>query len=322
MKKRTPNNWFFRLTGWTLLLILPQFSFSQVNATARLDSTRIMIGDQIGLHLQVSSSDPLQLQPPLFPGMDTITELEILTTGDWDTLNQNGRTIYQKDFTITAWDSGFFWIPRILIPYRTASTQAAVRTPDPLPLTVATVPIDTSALAPIKPIITTPGAGLQWQFLAIMVGVILLFIGLIMAWRKWVRAAGPPIPEAEEIQRPAHEVALQKIDLLETQQLLQKGEEKEYQSQLTYILREYIEGRFNIHALEQTTDQILRQLTLLDLSADQVTVLKELLPVADLVKFAKATPPESFHVQALANVRQWVTETIPVPEPEIKEEEE
>ena len=60
--------------------------------------------------------------------------------------------------------------------------------------------------------------------------------------------------------RPAHEIAMEKLASLEQSGWLDKEDYKTYQSELTYILREYLEGRFNIQAMESTTAEIIKQM--------------------------------------------------------------
>ena len=108
---------------------------------------------------------------------------------------------------------------------------------------------------------------------------------------------------------PAHETALQKLLELEQSDLLDNGEVNAFQTQLTYILREYLEGRYGIHALESTTDDILASLRNIGVPDEWRVQLRKMLQTADLVKFAKAQPPLSFHVEALYSVKTFVEQT-------------
>ncbi|MCB0704700.1 MAG: hypothetical protein KDC34_05295 [Saprospiraceae bacterium] len=309
---------------WILFATLLFFSFSgnaQVQVRARLDSTQITIGDQVRLRLELSSAEQIRILDYEWPGIDTMEQLEILHETPWDTLTEPQGTLYRKDFTLVAWDSGYYQLPKIRIPYNFKGTRQYAQTNTFL-LQVRTLESDSASLAPIKPIISTPSAGVDIKKLLLLLGGVLVLIALIFAWRRWMQA---PVGEEEavpEVIRPAHEVALEKLDALELLQLYQQGEEKEYQSRLTHILREYVEGRFGVPALEQTTDQIIRDIEKLGIGADRLAVLKKLLPMADLVKFAKAKPPAAFHEMAMTDVREWVENTIPVAPVNQNEEEE
>ncbi len=96
---------------------------------------------------------------------------------------------------------------------------------------------------------------------------------------------------------------------LKKSKLWQQGEVKAYQSQLTFIVREYLDGRYNIQALESTTHEILTQLNPIHLSEDWKSKLKEMLELADLVKFAKAEPPIEAHDRLMNYAEDFVMTT-------------
>lgn len=91
--------------------------------------------------------------------------------------------------------------------------------------------------------------------------------------------------------------------------LWQKGEVKEHYSLLTGILRGYLERRFKIHALEQTSDEIIAQLSTLHLNEGTLHDTKSLLSIADLIKFAKADPGVDIHEDAIERVKTFIKET-------------
>ena len=78
---------------------------------------------------------------------------------------------------------------------------------------------------------------------------------------------------------------------------------------MTYIIREYLENRYEIPALESTTDEILRSLKDVDFDESWKHKLQNILQVADLVKFAKAKPPADFHNKVLQEAEDFVIAT-------------
>ena len=109
--------------------------------------------------------------------------------------------------------------------------------------------------------------------------------------------------------KPAHEIALNKLKALSEKELWQKGMLKEYQSELTYIVREYLEKRYDIHALESTTAEIIRELKNEDISEDHKTQLSDMFRMADMVKFAKATPSLDIQSKLLNEAESFVSNT-------------
>ena len=99
---------------------------------------------------------------------------------------------------------------------------------------------------------------------------------------------------------------------MEDEKYWQQGEVKKYYSELTNIVREYLEGRYDILALESTTDEILKDLQ--DLKEEEFEVelwskLKDMLQTGDLVKFAKAKPNIEKHSQYLKDAKEMVRTT-------------
>jgi len=149
-----------------------------------------------------------------------------------------------------------------------------------------------------------------WLFLLLIAAGLAYLLYTI---RKRRQAAAPPPPPPP----PAYVVALDALKALEGKQLWQQSQTKEYYSELTHILREYLEGRFDVQALEMTTRQITTQLGKRnDFDKVRAKELGNLLQLSDLVKFAKARPAEELHTEGLERVRSFVRETGLESEPE------
>ena len=117
--------------------------------------------------------------------------------------------------------------------------------------------------------------------------------------------------EVEEIviERPPHEIAFEELDDLQSKKLWQQGEIKAYHSELTHILREYLERKFRIAALESTSDEIIADLRQMGFESDLQNNTRELLQLSDMVKFAKAQPKVEIHAELMDHVRNFVLKT-------------
>jgi hypothetical protein len=91
----------------------------------------------------------------------------------------------------------------------------------------------------------------------------------------------------------------------------QQGLTKEYQSEVTDVLRAYIEERFNMPAMESTTDELLGSLRMSEMNAGQREQLANMLHMADMVKFAKWTPLPAENEQLMAGAIKLVQQTAP-----------
>ncbi len=267
---------------------------AQVTASAALERNNLLIGDQVILKLKASQAAGSVVKDPNLSDLEEMEEIEVLNVSDWDSLQTDSGLLLEKNITITSFDSGYYYIPQIAIPYEQGGQLREIYTPQ-LAFAVSTLPPDTLELAPIKELIEEP---FRLEDLIPLVGSILI-LGLLalLAYYFWKRRKLEEaiVEEVPEIKRPAHEIALERLQALKQKELWQKGKLKAYHSELTYIVREYLENRYEIQALESTTDEILRDLADLGFDPSWRDKLREMLQAADLVKFAKAEPPVEFH---------------------------
>ena len=141
-------------------------------------------------------------------------------------------------------------------------------------------------------------------------GFLLLALCLWWLYNKYIKKEElEEVVEEEIIIRPAHELAEEKLDELKSLQLWQQGKIKEYQSSLTFIIREYLENRYEVKALESTTQEILKSLAKAGFDKTLNADLSEILTMADLVKFAKARPGESIHESFMHKAYDLIEQT-------------
>ena len=291
--------------------------------SAAIDSTAIYIGDQTDMHLSATMEPTEQASLPRYGEM-LIDGIEIVNRTSVDTtVLQDGRVQLNQTLTLTSFCDSLFFIPAQ--PF--VSGEDTLWS-DGLSLNVIQpFEIDTTlAITDIKPVQRAPiwwWGIIRWVLLAI--GCILLGIG---AWYfiKWAmhRKKGGELQMAEVEKRPAEEVALEKLDRIKAEKIWQEGKVKEYQTELTDVIREYIGRRYEVKSTEKTSDETLRELK--PLMAEQKELferLRKMLSLADLVKFAKwhTTPDEN--ESALLTAYDFVHETTAAPtEDEQKEEED
>lgn len=303
-------------TGFILLLLGVNLQ-AQVSAKAALDSADIMIGDQVKLHLSAEFNEKdtkikgFDLSP-----LDSIKHVEVVRV---QPANTPVAGLWQQDLLVTAFDSGAYLLPPLVLRFERNGQMDSALTNDVL-LQVRTIPMegDSIALQPIKDIIVEPRT---WQdFIpGIAIAVGLIIAGLVGYW-LWRRPKREIQVQREAPPLPAHQIALQKLAALKKAGYWERGELKLYYSELTFILREYLESRFKIQALESTTDEILAAIKSLGFNDEQKEATSQLLQTADLVKFAKAMPPPDSHAgqldAAVALVEATQPAVVETPEPE------
>lgn len=291
---------------------------AQVSVSAVLDSTSVMIGDHVDITLHITSGPEVSLEEVDISALDTLSEIELLKIGDLSQVSKSkSGHLFEQKITITSFTEGIYQIPQIRLPFSKNGQQRNVFT-NTLQLKVNTFDVtEATELQPIKNIIDEP-VTFRDYLPFILGGLGIVALGFLTWYLIKRLRKKETFGEFEKKKLPAHIIALKKLDTLNAAELWQKGEIKLFQSQLTFIFREYLEDRFKIPALESTTDEIVKALKSTDIDEAKTASLKKILQTADLVKFAKSEPPVSVHNEAFQNILAFVNETIPV----IKEEEE
>jgi len=257
-------------------------------ATAKLDSNSILVGDQVNLQFSFSSKKAV---PVLFPNYcDTcIQGIEIIKRSGIDTVaDANGYKLTQQ-FTITAFDSGEYVIPPL--PFYSQDSVLMAET-EALLLTVHTIAVDTTlAIKDIKEPLSAPITFMEMlPYIVIALLVFGVIIGSIFLIRYLNNRKKPKPLVRQKPKMPAHVLALQALENLWQKKLYQAGYIKQYYSELTDIVRIYIEDRWDIAAMEMVSSEIIAALSSLAIPAETTRKLEQVLRLADMVKFAKSNP--------------------------------
>jgi hypothetical protein len=256
--------------------------FSQV--TVQTDTTKIRIGEQIQLKYIVDNQEDVQFPNKLV--LDSLQKMEMVKQFNVDTINNK----LIKKYLLTSFDSGRYELPKQLIQLKGKKHYTK-----PIIFDVSTVAVDTTKqkLFPIKAIqhqkLTLKDYAKNYWYLWLILPVLLFVI-----WWFFIRKKET---EEEKIAKiPPFEMAVKQLEQLDKKLLWQNNKTKEYYSELTDILRTYIEKEFKVPALESTTGELIQALKKfknesgIDISKKTIIKLKDLLKEADLVKFAKSKP--------------------------------
>ncbi len=293
--------------------------------SASIDSTTLMLGDQTGLHLQVTHEASEQVEMPVF-GESLQDGIEIIDKTIVDTLSlADGRVQLNQYLTLTSFKDSLF----VINPIAVASGADTFWTESMALNVVQPFEVDTTlAITDIKDIEKAPiwwWGIIRWILLGLLIAG--LCVGGYYLWR-WLESKRKPEEETinPDLLRPADEVALEKLDEIKAAKIWKDGKVKEYQTELTDVVREYIGRRFDVQSTEKTSDETLRAMKPL-IEKELFSKLSKMLQLADLVKFAKwhTTPDEN--EQALTTAYEFVNSTkIVEPEnletPDKPEEEE
>lgn len=303
----------------SLFVALYQTDAANVIIRAKLDSATLLMGNTTALHIELVQDKGTQGFFPI-DRTDTINSfVEIAARTPIDTAYiDNGREQIRRDIIIQAFDSGMYALPPIeyIVGKDTSASE---------PLALKVIPVKVDSLKDIhdfKPVRDVPFHlfdYVPWWILWILLGIILIGAVFAFVYIKWLRKGENPF-QTKEQQLPPYEEAMQRLQQLKAQNLWQNGQEKQYYTILTDILREYIDRRFSINAVEMTTTQIIATLKENDETRAVNEQLKDILDIADFVKFANARPLADDNELALQRAIRFVEDTKPVeqPQPESK----
>lgn len=295
----------------TLLFVI--IGLNGIGQTIKADSSRFPIGSQLKLTIEIPFNNGEQVKWPQFH--DTLTKsIEILSKSQIDTITLEGTNekILRQVLNITSFDTGFIVIPPLNFEISRLGNSPGIVATEPILLQVDKPKIDPAAdIKDIKPIYKAPITFrelLPWIALLLAVGLITY---IILYFQK-KRIKQPTIQPVPKIKVPAWEIALKKLNVLKSEQLWQKGNIKEYYTQLTDILREYFELRYNINAAEMTSSEI-QEAIFPHVNDEKVMILlQNVLFLADLAKFAKAQPGTYENEQSILYSFEIVNSTKPI----------
>lgn len=140
--------------------------------------------------------------------------------------------------------------------------------------------------------------------------IILVLIAGAVYYFKYYRKGEKPVLMKVKPQLPAHVIALEKLENIRKQKIWAKGQIKEFHVQLTDVIREYIENRFGIYAAEMTSSEILSAFESGNYIKDVDSFkLKQILEIADAVKFAKYQALQNENDMSMNNAIEFVEST-------------
>ena len=274
-------------------VLISVMGYGQVSSS--IDSTSIKIGAELFYKIQVKADTTALV---VFSEEQTFQPLEIINSYPIDTTKKEGYYQLTKTYGLTQFDSGVYTIPKqkILIGDKSFFT-------DSLQVQVNPVIVDTTKqkLFDIKPLtqVEKSPSGF-WGRVAVFL-IVLLLVGGVLYWFIWRKK---PLTEAEKIAAlPPYERAKLALERLDEERYFENEDVKTYYSDLTLILRQYLDEKVYEQSLESTTDELVSRLKTLQaanqitLSKDTVRNIETILKRADLVKFAKSKP--DFHLAKL-----------------------
>ncbi len=295
---------------------------AQVTITAATDSAVILMGSQFTMRVELTAPEG-EADGVSLVNAPRITNTDenfgqygpvYVTAVSSDTITSNGRRTVGGTYTLQGFEPGLYTLPLIGAATGSGDTVwAGVQTLKILPMDVDTIAMELRPLAGVAspqsrwydyiPLWTL------WTLLVLVVAAVVFFLVNHFHRRKTVAAimAQKPVPP--------YELAVSRLEQLRQSGATAPGHEKQFYTDLTDILRQYLHGRYGINAMEMTSSQIVRALRSNPDTRLPADSMDAVLRVADFVKFAKEKPLADDNVRSLQLARDFVEITKPVPPP-------
>lgn len=293
-----------------------------ISVKATADSAIVVMGDLNHLRVTVdipqaySSSAQLVDFPLLTPGVEFLNYrgVDVVASDSTSVTGSNGEKHIDFDFTIQAFDPGTVTLPPFAVVAAPGADTAFSNV-----VTFKVLPVDVDSLETINPMESIVSPATKWYdyipdwtlwfVLAIVILACLVAAYLLLFKREKIFE----VHKAPVI--PPYELAVSRLNTLRSRKLAENGHEKEYYTQLVDILREYLQGRFGIYAMEMTSTQIVKALRSNPDTRMTADEMRAVLSIADFVKFAKVRPLPEDNQKAFARAQSFVEQTKPAPEP-------
>lgn len=291
-----------------------------IKVSAEADSAVIVMGDRMHLRVVVDiprgseSAVNLSELPLLNTGQDYLpwNGIDIVESDSASSVDENRRRI-SYDYTVQAFDPGTVSLPPFKITAGTDNDTAYSNV-----ITFKVLPVEVDSLQQINPMAGIVAPDTRWyDYIPNWLGWVLLAIALIaMSVVAYLYYGRRKVVEEQRrsIPVPPYELAIARLDTLKARNLADNGHEREYYTELVDILRQYLQGRFGINAMEMTSSQIVRSLRANPDTRMTADRMRSILSIADFVKFAKVRPLPDDNIKAFTRAREFVEETKPAPE--------
>ena len=279
-----------------------------------VDTTEITVGERLRLTVTVEHAADAVVQ---WPDSLNLAPFEVLGAVVSPVTVADGRAASTAVLTLTAFELGELELPSFVVSVASPGGTTELIT-DPFGIAVVSVGLDEGAdIRDIRGPLSIPRS---WLVIALWV----LALGVAGGAGYWLarrarQRKSDDDPASEAPPRPAHELAYEALDWLESSTLLQQGRIKDYYIEVSDVIRRYLEGRYAVRALEMTSREVLEQLGGAGVGQDIHWRCASFLEQCDLVKFAKYRPGQGACGEIVPAARALVDATLPPPEPDPEE---
>jgi len=294
-----------------VFIFLAGFLFSAKNTSAQItvktsvDKNNILIGQQINFRVSTTMPDNTY-RLSWFSIPDSIGNFNVITTNKIDSNFTNGTLNFSQNIVLTSFDSGRQVIPPLTLTAATLDGDSTFDVyTDSVGINVTYSPTDSiMPFHDIKNIIEVKNSFPWWAWMLVALGVILLIILILFLFKYFKKEKDTGIFESK---LSPYDEAMQSLNNLEKDNLLEQNKFKEYHSRLSDIFKRYLSRKTNSYQLHLTTDELLIEINGLDLSKESISNFANCLRMGNAVKFARYIPPAYENEKCLVQTKEMIT---------------
>ena len=297
------------------IFVFAQESIPVIEVSSSVDTALITIGDRIKYTIDIDHKSGMRV---LQPGAGVnLGQFEIKDYKIHEPVTADDRVHLKYEYWISVFDTGRFVIPPFPVAYFPSDTTKDYKIIEASAINIyveSVITDENKELRDVKSPVYIPFDYLSFSL--VVIGALILAAMIFFGYKFYQKRKEsgylfiPPEPP-----RPAHEIALEALNALIAKDLLMQKEFKQYYIELSEIIRTYIEGRFFIKALEETSYEILNDIHQQEITEESYSALKELLELSDLVKFAKYQPVEAENANSEMLAREFIEGTMILMQP-------
>lgn len=295
-----------------MVILIVAFLFSFQNSDAQLptvktsvDKNNILIGQQINYRVQFSMPDNTY-RLAWFSMPDSVGNFNVITRNKIDSSFSNGNLNFSQDIILTSFDSGRQVIPPQTLSVSTLDGDSTFNLfTDSIAINVTYSPTDSiMPFHDIKNIIEVKKSFPWWAWALVALGIIILIIWILFLFKFFKKKKDVKIFESK---LSPYDEAMQSLNDLEKEDLLQQNKFKEYHSRLSDIFKRYLSRKTNTYQLHLTTDELLIELKGFDLSKELISNFAGSLRLGNAVKFAQYIPPAYENENSFLQTKEMIT---------------
>lgn len=290
----------------SIVFVVGKLSAQEIEYGVRFDSTQMLIGDQQNLTYLVRSQIPLSVK---FPQLDKqVGGMEIVSGPVVDSTYDGNYYTYTNVYKVTTFDTGIYSIPPQSILIAQEGFDNALTT-DTIKIAVNTLIVDkekgmVDIEGPLDNPVTFREALPYILYSLLGLAIVAAIVYMIIRLRS-----GKPIigGTASEPVIPPYIAAINGMNSIDERKLWQAGNEKEFYTELTNVLRQYLDGELGLQCMESTSAEIVTYLKGVEYVDEKVRLfIDDMLAAADLVKFAKMTPLQDENFNYMKGTKECI----------------